>query len=49
MMRGRLARGGTGNAFELQPVVHVVGLFVTALGVIMLLPASVDWVAGHAD
>ena len=49
MMRGRVATGGASDAFELRPVIHVIGLFVTALGVIMLLPASVDWIAGHPD
>jgi len=37
------------SAFSLQPVLHVIGLFVTALGVIMLLPAAVDWFDGHPD
>ena len=49
MIRGRGARGGAGRAFSLQPVVHIIGLFVTALGVTMLLPAAVDGYAGHPD
>ena len=49
MMRSRVSKGGARQAFSLQPVAHIIGLFVTALGVTMLLPALVDWSAGHPD
>ncbi|MFO1120298.1 MAG: TrkH family potassium uptake protein [Rhodospirillales bacterium] len=49
MLRGRGAKGGARQALSLQPVVHIIGLFVTALGVTMLLPAAVDGYAGHPD
>lgn len=48
-MRTRTQRVGSRQARSLYPVAHIIGLFVSALGVIMLVPAAVDLFAGHAD
>ena len=32
---------------DLRPAAHLVGLLCTALGVLMLAPAALDWQAGH--
>lgn len=49
MTTTRLSRERARQGMSLYPVVHIIGLFITALGVTMLLPALIDWAAGHAD
>jgi trk system potassium uptake protein len=46
---GRHRGEKAGIPFALGPVVHIVGWFVTVLGILMLVPGLVDWVAGHPD
>lgn len=37
------------SANRLQPIAHVIGLLLVGLSAVMLVPAAVDLVAGHAD
>jgi trk system potassium uptake protein TrkH len=32
---------------DFRPVAHIIGLVVAAMGALMLLPAALDWAAGH--
>ncbi len=35
--------------FKLQPVFYVIGIFVSAIGVLMLIPGLIDYLHGHTD
>lgn len=37
------------GTIDFGPVVHIIGYFLTLLGIFMLAPALVDWVGGHGD
>jgi trk system potassium uptake protein TrkH len=34
---------------DLRPIGYIVGLMIAVLGVLMLVPAGVDWMTGHAE
>jgi trk system potassium uptake protein TrkH len=48
-MRAHSPRVAARQTRSLYPVAHIIGLFVSALGIIMLVPAAVDFFAGHPD
>jgi len=41
--------GDTSEHIALKPVFHVIGWFVSTLGILMILPAIADLISGHPD
>ncbi|MCC7321991.1 MAG: TrkH family potassium uptake protein [Rubellimicrobium sp.] len=48
-MAGTTSSEAAPDALDLRPLVNVVGRIVVVLGLLMLLPAAVDWGAGHGN